>query len=43
MKKLFVLLFDQLETDSSGNIDSFASGLRASHGPADLLMTNKEL
>ena len=27
MNKLFVLLFDQLETDGSENIDSFSGGL----------------
>ena len=27
MKKLFILPFDQLETDSSENIDSFFGGL----------------
>ena len=43
MKKLFILLFDQLETDGSENIDSFSSGLQAVHKAADLLVTNKEL
>ena len=27
MKKLFILLFDQLEADGSENIDSFSGGL----------------
>ena len=27
MKKLFILLFDQLETDGIENIDSFSGGL----------------
>ena len=43
MKKLFILLLDQLETDGSENIDSFVSGLWVVHGAADLLLTNKEL
>ena len=30
MKKLFILLFDQLETDGSENIYSFGGGLRIS-------------
>ena len=30
MKKLFILLFDQLETDGSENIYSFGGGLRSS-------------
>ena len=42
MKMLFILHFDQLETDSSENIDSFSGGLRAAHGAADLPVTNKE-
>ena len=43
MKKLFILLFDQLDTDCSENIDSFAGGLWAAPGAADLLVVNKEL
>ena len=43
MKKLSILLFDQLVTDGSENIASFAVGLWAAHGAADLLVTNKEL
>ena len=43
MKKLFILLFDQLETNGIENIDSFSGGLWAAHGAADLLVTNKEL
>ena len=43
MKKLFILLSDQLDTDGTKNIDSFSSGLWAAHGVADLLVTNKEL
>ena len=43
MKKLFILLFNQLETGSSENIDSFAGGLWAAHRAADLPVTNKEL
>ena len=44
MKKLFILLFDQLETSGSENIDSFAGGLWAAHRLADLILaTNKEL
>ena len=43
MKKLFILLFNQLETGGSENIDSFAGGLWAAHGAADLPVTNKEL
>ena len=39
MKKLFILLFDQLETDSSENIDSFTGGLLAVHRPAGLPVT----
>ena len=39
----FILLFDQLETDNSENIDSFLGGLWAAHRAADLLVTNKEL
>ena len=42
MKKLFLLLSDQLETDGSENIDSFSGGVRAAHRTADLLVTNKE-
>ena len=42
VKKLFILLLDQLETDGSENIDSFVGGLWAAHGAADLLLTNKE-
>ena len=42
MKKLFILLFNQLETGSSENIDSFAGGLWAAHRAADLPVTNKE-
>ena len=43
MEKLFILLFDQLETDDSDNIDSFSGGLSAAHGAAELPVTNKEL
>ena len=43
MRKLFVLLLDQLETDDSENIDSFAGSLQAIHKVADLPVTNKEL
>ena len=43
MKKLFILLFDQLKSDGSENIDSLSVGLWATHGAADLLVTNKEL
>ena len=43
MKKLFILLSDQLDTDGTKNIDSFSTGLWAAHGVADLLVTNKEL
>ena len=43
MKKLFILLFNQLQTGVIENIDSFAGGLRAAHGAADLPVTNKEL
>ena len=43
MKKLFILLFNQLETGGSENIDSFAGGLWAAHRAADLPVTNKEL
>ena len=43
MKKLFILLFDQLETDGSKNISSFSGGLWAAHAAADLPVTNKEL
>ena len=43
MKKLFILLFNQLETGVIENIDSFAGELRAAHGAADLPVTNKEL
>ena len=43
MKKLFILLFDQLQTGGSENIDSFAGGLWAGHGAADLPVTNKKL
>ena len=46
MKKLFLLLSDQLETeletDGSENIDSFSGGVWAAHRTADLLVTNKE-
>ena len=37
--KKVILLFDQLKTVSSENIDSFSDGLWA----VDLLVTNKEL
>ena len=43
MEKLFILLFNQVETGSSENIDNFAGGLWAAHGAADLPETNKEL
>ena len=43
MKKLFILLFDQLETDGIENIDSFSGGLRAAHGAANLPVTSKEI
>ena len=43
MKKLFILLFNLLETSGSENIDSFAGGLWAAQGEADLRVTNKEL
>ena len=43
MKKLFILLFSQLETGGSENIDSFAGGLWAVHRAADLPAINKEL
>ena len=43
MKKLFILLFDQLETDSSENTGSFSGGLWAAHRAADLPVTKKEL
>ena len=42
-EKVFILLLDQLGTDSSETIDSFAGGLWAGHGAADLWVTNKEL
>ena len=42
-EKLFILLFDQLETDGSGKIDNFAGGLWARHRETDLPVTNKEL
>ena len=35
MKKLFKLLFDQLETVGSENIDNFSGGFWAAHGAAD--------
>ena len=38
-----ILLFDQLETGNSENIDSFLGGFWAAHRAADLLVTNKEL
>ena len=38
MKKLFIF-FDQLETDSSENIDSCSGGLWAAHRAADLPVT----
>ena len=41
MKKLFILLSDQLETDGSENIDSFSSDCWAAHGAVDLLVLNK--
>ena len=43
MKKLFILLFSQLETGGSESIDSFASGSWAAHRAADFPVTNKEL
>ena len=43
MKKLFILLFDQLETDSSENVHSVSGSLWAAHGATDLAVTNKEL
>ena len=43
MKKLLLLLFDQLETEGSENIGSFSGGLWAVHRAADLPVTNKEL
>ena len=43
MKKLFIWLFNQLETGARENIDSFFGGLRAAHGTADLPVTNEEL
>ena len=42
MKKLFIF-FDQLETDSSENIDSCSGGLWAAHRAADLPVSHKEL
>ena len=36
MKKLLILLIDQLLTGISENIDSFSDGLWAVHGAADL-------
>ena len=41
MKKLFTLLFNRLETGGSENIGSFAGGLSAVHGAADLPVTKK--
>ena len=43
MKNLFILLFDQLETDGSPNIGSFSDSLWAEHRAADLLVTKKKL
>ena len=43
MKKLFILLFDQLEVDGIENIDSFSGGLWASHIAANLPVTSKEI
>ena len=43
MKKLFILLFDQLETDIRENIDSLSGNLWATRGETDLPLTNKEL
>ena len=43
MKKLLLLLFDQLETEGSENIDNFSDGLWVVHRAADLPVTNKEL
>ena len=43
MKKLLILHFDQLETNSSENTDSLCGGFWAAHGAADLLVPNKEL
>ena len=43
MKKLFILVFNQLETGGGENIDSFAGVLWAAHRAADLPVTNKEL
>ena len=39
----YYILFYQLRTDGSENIDSFSGGLWAAHGAADLPVTNKEL
>ena len=41
MKKIFILRFKQLKTGE--NVGSFAGGLGAPHGAADLYVTNKEL
>ena len=43
MKKVFILLFDQLETDIRENIDSLSGNLWATRGETDLPLTNKEL
>ena len=43
MKRLFILLFNQLGTGGSENIDSFAGGLCVAHGAADLPAINKKL
>ena len=42
-EKVIYITFDQLETDSSENIDIFSGSLWAAHGAVDLLVTNKEL
>ena len=43
MKNLFILPFDQLETDSRENIDFFSGELWVAYGASDLPVTNKEL
>ena len=43
MKKLFILLFDQLEPNGTENIDSFAGDIWVAQEAVDLPVTNKEL
>ena len=42
MKKLFILLFDQLEADGSENIDSFSGGLCVSSTRSSWFTSEKQ-